>query len=422
MMILFVFALFHLYQGETILAWLDLCTGVVILGAMVDLRVNKNVARAGDISIGTLFFFFLFYISANQNNDLGIIWTLFFPVYTLMIRGKSGLPFIFLFYAILFILAYANIGVWQNGEWSVVGFVRLVVASILITYGVYISEQARVQVDQRNRKLLKREKEYSAQLNEYKRELESKVEKTLMELSEQERIILRNSQLAEMGNMIGVIAHQLKQPLNAISIMNYGIKDAHSHDELDGRYLLETSGGIDRQIQHMSATIDDFRDFFNPNKQKKTFNVARAIEKSLELLMPQLTQNKIILERRLDGLMEVVGYESELQQALINLVHNARDVLTHNGITDPRIVLSCRLDHRNLPLVQVEDNGGGVPEGIKEKIFDSYFTTKEAKGTGIGLYLVRKIVEESFEGSVRLHNTGSGACFSLYLSPVQPER
>lgn len=410
------FGIYNVLRSSIVIALFDFVAAAVMAGAIIDLRLNKNVTRAGNVGIWGLFAFFLVFVTVNEGNDFGLIWTIFFPIFTIMIREKKGIPVILLYYGILFILAFVNIGVWQNGEWSTVGFVRLVAASLLITYVVYVSEQARLQADSKNDELLRREKEYSTQLHDYQLQLESKVQKTLTALSEKERIILRNSQLAEMGNMIGVIAHQLKQPLNAINIMSYGIKDAYQYNELSDEYLTETTRGINKQVQHMSATIDDFRDFFNPNKKKKIFNVAQAVEKTLELLLPQLTKNAIVVDRKLAHDIEVLGYESEFQQVLINLIHNAKDVFEERGVLNPRITVTCRLDpQKDVPIVRIDDNGGGVPDTIREKIFDSYFTTKAEEGTGIGLYLVRKIIEESFEGSVTVHNTDGGARFTLYL-------
>ena len=410
------FGVYNVIRESMLVAMFDFFAAAVMTGSIIDLRINKNVKRAGDLGIFGLFTFFLLFVTINEGSDFGLIWTIFFPIFVLMIREKSGIPIIFIYYAILFSLAFINIGVWQGGAWSMVGFVRLVAASLLISYVVYVSEMARLQADNKNDELLRREKEYSAQLHDYQLQLESKVQKTLTELSEKERIILRNSQLAEMGNMIGVIAHQLKQPLNAINIMSYGIKDAYSYNELSDEYLTETTRCINSQVQHMSATIDDFRDFFNPNKKKKLFNAAQAVEKTLELLLPQLTKNAITIERKLDREIEILGYESEFQQVLINLIHNAKDAFIEKGITGGCIRISCAFDpQKDFPVIGIEDNAGGIPDSIKEKIFDFYFTTKNDEGTGIGLYLVRKIIEESFNGNVTVQNTGEGARFTLCL-------
>ena len=211
-LIFLFFAFYNLHRQEPLIASFDLAGALLTVVALADLRFNKNVTRAGDIGIAALFLFFLSFIYVNQNRDFGLVWTLFFPVFTILIRSRSGLPVIFLFYLLLFPLAFANIGVWQEGSWSLTGFIRFAAASLLLTYVVYVVEATRQKVDEKNRELLLREKEYSAQLEEYKRELEKKVEKSLAELSEKEQIILRNAQLAEMGNLIGVIAHQLKQP------------------------------------------------------------------------------------------------------------------------------------------------------------------------------------------------------------------
>jgi signal transduction histidine kinase len=413
-LIFLAFGVYNSRIGHIAIALLDFGAAALSVGAMVDLRLNKNVVRAGEIGIWTLFGFFISFVMVNQNNDFGLIWTIFFPVFVILIRSRSGIPHIVLFYAVLFFLAYTNIGVWQQGQWGVAGFIRLAAASTLLTYVVYVSEQARSSMDRKNRELLQREKEYSARLQQYQSELESKVKKSLEELSEKEKIILRQSQMAEMGNLIGIIAHQLKQPLNAISIGVYDIEEANRYGELDAEYLKRSSRAVQKQVQHMAATIDDFRDFFNPNKKCKPFNLANAIQKTFELLMPQLDKSGIKVILSLDKRLECFGFESELQQVIINLVHNAKDVLLEKKVDNPTITITL-FSHNQMKAVRVVDNGGGIPEAVVAKIFDPYFTTKAENGTGIGLYLARKIVTESFNGKLEAENIPEGAQFSIYL-------
>ena len=386
------------------------------LAAILDLRRNKNIARAGDIGIWSLFLFFISFSIVNQNREFGLVWTIFFPIFVMLIRPKSGMPFIFLFYAILFFLSFYNVGTWQDGAWSVTSAVRFAMASSLLVYVVYVIERSRNLADEKNEELLRREKEYNAQLEDYKAQLESKVEKTLGELSEKEKIILRNAQLAEMGNLISVIAHQLKQPLGAINLQLFCLRDDYETGEMNQENLDTNIQRIELLVDHMSGTIDDFRNFFNPNKPKTTFNLAGAVRKTCELLEPQLKQASIRLERHLEEAVEIYGHESELQQALINIVHNSKDALTEKETSDPVVSIACFYDPAgNSARLTVEDNGGGIPENVIENIFDSYFTTKGTSGTGIGLFLVRKIVVEGFQGTVNVENRERGARFMISL-------
>lgn len=418
-LIFLFFGFYNLTREESLIAFMDFTAALLTAAAVLDLRFNKNVTRAGDVGIGALFFFFLSFILINQNRDFGLVWTLFFPVFTILIRSKSGFPAIFLFYALLLPLAYLNIGVWQEGAWSLTGFIRFTAASLLLTYVVYVVEATRQKVDEKNRELLLREKEYSARLEEYKGELEKKVEKSLAELGEKERIILRNAQLAELGNLIGVIAHQLKQPLNSINLQMYNIYDATVAGEADPAFLEREFRNVEKQIGFMSATVDDFQNFYNPNKTKSLFNMAETVRKTEKLLASQLQNSGIELESRLDDTLFVNGHESELQQVLINLVHNAKDALLQRRAERPVIRLRCASD-QGRPRLQIEDNGGGVAQEAMEQLFQPYFTTKGTEGTGIGLYLVQKIVRESFGGSIRVSNTGEGALFTIDFPPAAP--
>ena len=406
--IFFFFAVYNVILGRNLIALFDLVAGVVISGAIIDLRINKNVTRAGDIGILSLFVFFIVFVYVNQNTNFGLIWTIFFPIFAMMIRQKSALPFIAVFYGIIFTMAYINIGVWQDGIWDSIGFTRLVVASVLLTYVIYISERSRHVADRRNDDLLQEQKKYQ-------QELEIKVRKTLAELGEKEKIILRNSQLAEMGNLIGVIANQFKQPLTAISLINSDMKEAQEHKELDETYLSRAVEDIDRQISYLSETLNNLKDFFNPNRERSYFKTADAVQKTLDLLRPQLERSGIEIVLDMEWDLSVYGLENELQQVLINIIRNAQDAIMERKVSAPSIRIVSYREQEKEVVLRIEDNGGGMPEPILSKIFDPYFTTRRGERTGLGLYVVRKILQESFNGQVSAYNLPGGCAIVIRL-------
>lgn len=413
------FGFYNLATDRHTIATMDFVAAVAVLLALVDLRLNKKVDRAGEAGIWSLFFFFISFAYVNGGSDFGLIWTIFFPIFVFLMRGRGGIVHVLIFYAVLFTLAYANIGIWQEGRWSSTGFVRLVAASVLLAYVAYVSERARNRAEAKNDELLAREKAYSAQLRAYQAELEERVSQTLSDLSDREKIILRNAQMAEMGSLIGVIAHQLKQPLAVLNLLDDELKELYGRKALDDAYIRRHSQDFERQIDHMVRTVDDFRNFFNPNKQKKRFILAESVRKTLELMGSSLQRDGIIVEPELDESIALNGFESELQQALINLLNNAKDALLEHKTARPRIRIVAFLDlSTRSPILRIEDNAGGIPEAILNRVFDFYFTTKDEAGTGIGLYLVKKIMTESFGGEARAENTDTGARFTLIFAPL----
>jgi signal transduction histidine kinase len=412
------FGFYNLAIGAYLIAAADFVAAALVLAAVIDLHLHKNVTRAADVGIWGLFLFFLFFVYVNEGREFGLVWTIFFPIFVFLVRSKSGLGYVVAFYAVLFAMAWLNIGIWQEGQWSMAGFIRLVVASVLLSYVAYVSERAKTRADEKNDALLAREKAYSAQLREYQAELEERVSQTLSDLSDREKIILRNAQMAEMGGLIGVIAHQLKQPLSVLALLEDELQEIYASGELDTDFMRKHGKEFDKQIDHMSETVDDFRNFFNPNKQKRSFPLSSAVHKSLDLLRSQLTQEQIALHLDLDETIHLHGSESELQQVLINLLHNAKDALIAKAIAQPQVSISTALEpEKNRVVLTLEDNAGGIPETIIDRVFDFYFTTKADEGTGIGLYLVRKILQGSFGGDAVVENGPKGARFKL-LFPV----
>ncbi|MGE4294695.1 MAG: ATP-binding protein [Campylobacterales bacterium] len=233
---------------------------------------------------------------------------------------------------------------------------------------------------------------------------------------EQEKLLIQQSKMAAMGEMIGAIAHQWRQPLNSLGLYVQDIEDAWRHGELNDGYLHETIEKSMRQIRFMSQTINDFRNFFKPDKFERVFDLRSVVEHSLSLVGAQLQAHNIDLIADLSDAPAVVkGYENELGQALLNLLSNAKDALDTHRETGRRIHISLSLQEAWAVLC-VEDNGGGIPEHLLERIFEPYFSTKEeGKGSGIGLYMAKMIVEQNMRGAINAENTGEGARLCIRL-------
>lgn len=221
---------------------------------------------------------------------------------------------------------------------------------------------------------------------------------------QQEKILIQQSKLAAMGEMIGAIAHQWRQPLAAISAtaLNIGLKS-----ELETITPDELAASVDtigKQTQKMSATIDSFLNFFRPHRQKERFLLREAFDNVFSIVSAQLASRNIAVE--IDSFLEyeIFGYKNELEQVVLNIMMNARDAFDDIDMQQKLIKIYITEYDWKLDIV-FEDNAGGIDDAILERIFEPYFTTKEqGKGTGIGLYMSKLIVQRSFDGDIDVKN------------------
>ena len=238
---------------------------------------------------------------------------------------------------------------------------------------------------------------------------------------EQQQMIFSQAKMAAMGEMIGNIAHQWRQPLNALGLIIQDMEEAYNYGELDGHYMQNTIHKSMQQIQFMSKTIDDFRNFFQPGKLKERFDLSEAVYATTDILSAMLKSHHIdlIYEIPKGKNCTIEGYRSEFQQVILNLLGNAKDAICAAGKSGNRHEKWIRLSLQtegDMLILGIEDSGGGIPEDIMERIFEPYFTTKEEnKGTGIGLYMSKMIIEENMQGELRVENTVHGALFRIIL-------
>lgn len=254
-------------------------------------------------------------------------------------------------------------------------------------------------------------KKLERELRRLNETLEQRVAEEAAKSREKDHLLIQQSRLAAIGEMIGNIAHQWRQPINALTLLLGNIKDAYEHNELGRDYLDKSVQEGQTIIQRMSATIDDFRNFFRPNKEKASFSVNDAVADALRILEAAFKNSSIAVFVKGDENVMACGYRNEYSQILINILGNASDVFQERKVTDRRVHIT--ISRRDaLSEVTVEDNAGGIPSDILPRIFDPYFTTKE-KGTGIGLYMSKMIIENSMGGHIEASNIGDGARFTL---------
>ena len=232
------------------------------------------------------------------------------------------------------------------------------------------------------------------------------------DLRAKELLLLQQSRMAAMGEMISYIAHQWRQPLHLLNLLVFNL--AHSGD---GARLSDTRQQMVIQaedlLQHMSSTIEDFRNFFRTDQGPMLFDLKQAVRKILELVAADLHEQGIETVFDAEDDLCVTGYGNEFSHVLLNLLNNAKEALIDKGVTAPGIYIHL-FREGNKKIVTVRDNAGGVPESVREQLFESYFTTK-ATGTGIGLHISKIIIEKRMQGSIIARNTGDGLEFRIEL-------
>lgn len=257
--------------------------------------------------------------------------------------------------------------------------------------------------------------EKTKELKEFNQTLEIRVHEEVTKNQERERLLIQKSRFIALGEMISNIAHQWRQPLSELSALLMGLKFRYGSKTLNDEILEQKSKEAERLINYMSHTIDDFRNFFSPQKQKKHFSIKKSIQTALSICSVSLKQSNIDIEVITPKDFLVLGFENEYEQVLLNLITNAKDALLESGQKKPWIKIELRLT-KNVVFLHVEDNGGGIKEDLIEKIFEPYFSTKtSAQGTGIGLYMAKLIIENNMDGTLEAKNTKEGTRMSIGL-------
>ena len=245
--------------------------------------------------------------------------------------------------------------------------------------------------------------------------LEKRIELAIQESKKKDHILAQQSKMASMGEMIANIAHQWRQPLNALSLLLQKQQVYFERDMLNSENMNASVIKGTKLINRMSTTIDTFRDYFKPDRKKEIFDVQDVIGDSIKLIHNITNSANISIYSEINHNIKINGYKNEFTQVILNLISNAKDALLESDNVDKRILLKSVVDKQQV-IISVLDNAGGIEESLLSKIFEPYFTTKEeGKGTGIGLYMSKMIIEESMNGSLKVQNTQYGATFSIVL-------
>lgn len=259
-------------------------------------------------------------------------------------------------------------------------------------------------------------KERTKELEEANIKLNEKYINEQQMSKQKDKIMFHQSKQASMGEMLGMIAHQWRQPLASISYTYSLLKVKLSSGNLDKKLFETKLDEINKHTQYMSQTIDDFSNFYKPNKDKEEFLLKKSIESSLDILSMAISKNGIEIIQDYEELPAIFSYKNEIMQVILNILKNSIDIFEEGQTANPKIFISINSTQSHTQEIQIRDNNGGIAESIIDSIFDPYFSTKEEKnGTGLGLYMAKMIIEKHCGGMIKAQNSEDGAEFIVTL-------
>ena len=268
------------------------------------------------------------------------------------------------------------------------------------------------ELQELNETLEKRVQNKTKELKELNETLELRIKKEIAKNEEKQKVMFWQSRLASLGEMLANIAHQWRQPLTELNLTIYSMKKASKNrDYIEVQKFYDESK---TSIKNMSNTIDDFTNFFKPNKEKHYFKIKGSIDESLNIMEKLLKGEKVVVKTQFEDI-EVLGITNELSQVIVNLIKNSIDAFVHNSILTRVISITAKLESKFV-IIELEDNAGGITGESLYKIFEPYFTTKhQSQGIGLGLFISKMICEKGFNGSLDVESKKSTTTFTIKI-------
>lgn len=253
------------------------------------------------------------------------------------------------------------------------------------------------------------------ELEEHNKELEKKIQEEVAKNRAKDKLMFQQAKLASMGEMLGNISHQWRQPLMEMSSIFLPIEAKISMDiPLDNKEVLESIQKLNDITKYMSNTIDDFRNFFASDKEKISFEILEQINSTVNIISSSLKIHDIKLDIIIQKNTVMSGYKNEYSQVLINIINNAKEVLVQRKIDNPKIRITIT-ENKNEIITKIEDNAGGIKITPIEKVFDPFFTYQKINGSGIGLFMSKLIIENNMNGKLEVSNNNQGAVFTVII-------
>lgn len=384
----------------------------------------------------SLLFFFTGFTTTPSHLE-SVMFLVIYPIPTILLRPfKTSLIWIAVYIVLVLSALFFGKTELQLNTYEIFQLILIqVIIILLLGYYVFSMKLSSARLTRETQKLSKltqtledkvRERTSELEkanwkLDQYKNRLEKRVHEEMEKVSENEKLLKERSRMASMGEMIDAIAHQWKQPLNAISMAADMIR-SDSEEDLSpkGKEVNEMSEIIHNQIEHMTTTLGEFRSFFRPTKLSKNFSLEECINSVKLLLKDELVKNNITIQQTKQKDIMIYGHENEFKHLLLNLINNSKDAFIENSIEKRTIAIGYSETEHHI-IMQVVDNAGGIPENIINDIFNPNITTKGNKeGTGIGLYMSSQIAQKH-HGELSVQNTKDGARFKLTLKKQEIE-
>ena len=425
------------YTHLFILALIEVGTLIFAFIPIFILRRLKNVELAATLVTINLFILMVLFIYGQKHHDYALAQAVFLPTFAIFLKGKKyGLIYSFIFISIVLYIASTGIDTWEPVPFTLTSFINLTTTYLFIIIMVYYFESSRKEAFTFIKEASDREYQNNLSLHEktimlnhaneelllFKSNLESKVDAMLIEKGAQEHILIQQSKMAAMGEMMSSITHQWKQPLTTTSAIVNNLKIEESLRDDSHQDFIKGMEKIEDQLHFMNQTINDFSNFFKPKKTKESFILSETIKSVIKLLQSQFHSKNITIHTDFeDEKLSIVSYKNEFIQVILNILSNAKDAIDERtqmnimkyGEGEIRIKV---LSKNSKIYITIEDNAGGIPPKIIQEIFKPYFTTKaEDKGTGIGLYMSKIIIEDSMQGLLEASNGEKGAFFTIIL-------
>jgi signal transduction histidine kinase len=367
---------------------------LILFSEYKKIKLNKLII----LMIGfSLYIYFLIIMLVIENQLLLLSLTI--PIILYIVATNGILYGVFLNITVAMIASYSiysAIGAFSlsSGLDNTINYNLFILAhiAIVLTVGTLIEERKR-----------------------YEESLEDLIAIEVNKNKEQQLLMLQQSRFAQMGEMISMIAHQWRQPLNNLDLINQLLVSKYKKNRLDDDTIEYFKTNSQKQIQLMSSTIDDFRNFFKTENIKSEFSVNDVIKNILDMTKEIYTNSGIKISFNETTEYKTVGYSNALAQVIINIINNAKDALIDNKIEDKRIDIGVKEINDNI-IISIKDNAGGIPADIIDNIFDPYFSTKKDKnGTGLGLYMAKMIITEQMNSKIYANNNDDGAVFEIHL-------
>ncbi len=254
----------------------------------------------------------------------------------------------------------------------------------------------------------------SNQLYKQANELKQRVDEEILKNKTKDTMIEHQAKMTELGDMISNIAHQWRHPITRISLVLQNLKLFKKQNILDDERFENSLMIAQEQIEFMSSTIDNFREFYRSNHDKINFSIKQSFIKILNIIDAEIKNKGILVNIKDNKNINIYGSQNLFMQAILTIVINSKDAFVENSTKNPKIEITINQKEDKV-IIKIRDNAGGINEKIAKKIFEPYFSTKGTKGTGVGLYLSKRIFQDSFNGSIEFANIQYGSCFTIII-------